>query len=256
MAYTVRMLCLLTIFHFPVFIFVNAALWTSRIYFFSLSLFLRILFDVVFPLKKKNMGISGAMVPEKTCTSRLCTHEHTINVIAPTLRERQWYTHSKQQSVVAFQTRHFCPWLSKLFVWGFFVGILLRFVQSPTRVCFYRLSPLRKFVFTFSCSGCHYYTHIYIIIYKKLGVRRTGRALLFSSRVHLNKSLKKNINRKHWVETLTGRGWPRVAVVGASFNSQVSFLFFSPVKHASTTTTGFTSLEGKKKKKLQRGAFF
>lgn len=148
-------------------------------YFFSLSLFLRILFDVVFPLKKKNMGISGAMVPEKTCTSRLCTHEHTINVIAPTLRETVIYTFQTAVCRCLSNTSLLPLTLETLCV-GFF---LLAF-------CFVLYNRLHEFVFiasrryeslffTFSCSGCHYYTHIYIIIYKKLGVRRTGRALLF-----------------------------------------------------------------------------
>lgn len=114
------------------------------------------------------MGISGAMVPEKTCTSRLCTHEHTKNVIAPTLRETVIYT---------FQTA-VCRCLSNasllpltqetLLCVGFFCWHFASFCTiAYTSLFFYRLSPLRKFVFNLSCSGCHYYTHIYITIYKK-----------------------------------------------------------------------------------------
>lgn len=120
--------------------------------FFMLSLYLRILFDVCFFFffsedKRKKMGISGAaMVPEKTCTFRLCTHKHTKNVIALTLRERDIV-------VYTFQTASVCRCLSntsllpltlqkRLFVWSgcsfcWHFALSLFFVQSPTRVpCF------------------------------------------------------------------------------------------------------------------------
>lgn len=73
--------------------------------------------------KRKKMGISGAaMVPEKTCTFRLCTHKHTKNVIALTLRERDIV-------VYTFRTASVCRCLSntsllpltlqkRLFVWS------------------------------------------------------------------------------------------------------------------------------------------
>lgn len=117
--------------------------------FFSLSLFLRILFDVVFPLKKKNMGISGAMVPEKTCTSRLCTHEHTINVIAPTLRETVIYTFQtavcrclSNTSLLPLTLETLCV---GFFCWHFASFCTIAYTSlflSPlaaTKVCFYLL---------------------------------------------------------------------------------------------------------------------
>uniref|UniRef100_A0A6G5AG93 Uncharacterized protein n=1 Tax=Rhipicephalus microplus TaxID=6941 RepID=A0A6G5AG93_RHIMP len=131
--------------------------------------------------KKKKMGIFGAaMVPEKTCTLRLCTHKHTKNVIALTLRERDVVVYTFQTaSVCRLSNTSLLPLtlLKKTLCMGvcFLLAFhFVSFVQLPTRLCVFsflkHLSPLRKFLFfdLHSCStGWHfyYYTHIYIIIH-------------------------------------------------------------------------------------------
>lgn len=184
------MLCLLTIFHFPVFIFVNAALWTSRIYFFP-SLCFCAFSLMLFFLWRKKYGHFGGNGPWKNLYFQV-VYTRTHNKRDCSDFERDSDIHIPNSSLsLPFKHVTFAP-DSRNSLCGVF---LLAF-------CFVLYNRLHEFVFiasrryeslffTFSCSGCHYYTHIYIIIYKKLGVRRTGRALLFSSRVHLNKSLKK-----------------------------------------------------------------
>lgn len=125
------------------------------------------------------MGVSGAMVPEKTCTSRLCTHEHTKNVIALTLRETVIYTFQTAVCRCLSNTSLLPLTLETLCV-GYFCWHFASFCTIAYNEFVFIVSRrYESLFFTFSCSGCHYYTHIYIIIYKKLGVRRTGRALLF-----------------------------------------------------------------------------
>uniref|UniRef100_A0A224YJT4 Uncharacterized protein n=1 Tax=Rhipicephalus zambeziensis TaxID=60191 RepID=A0A224YJT4_9ACAR len=91
------------------------------------------------------------MVPEKTCTFRLCTHKHTKNVIALTLRERDVV-------VYTFQTASVCRCLSNtsllpltlqriLFVWGcIFVGISLRIfcTIAYTSLCFFPFKNISR----------------------------------------------------------------------------------------------------------------
>lgn len=139
-------------------------------------------FSLMFFLWRKKYGRFGGNGPWKNLYFQVVyTRTHKKRDCSDFERDSDIHIPNSSLSL-PFKHVTFAPWLSKLFVWGIFVGISLRFVQSPITSLF--LSSLDRYeslFFTFSCSGCHYYTHIYIIIYKKLGVRRTGRALLFLS---------------------------------------------------------------------------
>lgn len=148
-------------------------------FFLSRTLFIDACF--FFSEEKKRWAFSGAaMVPEKTCTFRLCTHKHTKNVIALTLRERDVVVYTFQTaSVCRLSNTSLLPLtllkktlcMGVCFCWHFTLYLLYNCLHDFVFFSLLKTSLAATQVLFFDLHSCssgwhfYYYTHIYIIIH-------------------------------------------------------------------------------------------